>query len=472
MTRGPLELAALASAAVPDLDPASVEGVVTDPAHPFDVAFVQDSEHRRWVIRCPRTPAASAQLEQSAALLGLLARRLTTPVPTVKGWTALPEGGRAAVHAYLTGQLVDLAGLTAGSRLAAGLGRALAQLHNLDAGVYEEAGVPVYDAEAYRVRRLADLDRAAATGRVPTGLLGRWESVLEDVSRWRFQPVPTHGAIGEGSVLAVPGDDDAELKAFLGWESAQVADPADDLAAVVSVVDEATLDTVMEAYAHTRVQRPDAHLIERARLVDEMRLVHAMTAAVAADDDVTAERYAARLRRLDDELAAEDDSSAGPGVVPASLDPQDRTVPADEPDGDEPGGDEPGGDEHSAGEDPEVDDQPVDDERPLGDEHLVGDDEVRDDDPGEDGRAPASDDAVVPEASADVAPAEDAPDRDGTRSTKITEPLVLGPVDDDTGVRAAPGDRDLDDGVADDDASGDLDDGDDEAPRSGSSAVG
>lgn len=459
MTRGPLELAALASAAVPDLDPASVEGVVTDPAHPFDVAFVQDSEHRRWVIRCPRTPAASAQLEQSAALLGLLARRLTTPVPTVKGWTALPEGGRAAVHAYLTGQLVDLAGLTAGSRLAAGLGRALAQLHNLDAAVYEEAGVPVYDAEAYRVRRLADLDRAAATGRVPTGLLGRWESVLEDVSRWRFQPVPTHGAIGEGSVLAVPGDDDAELKAFLGWESAQVADPADDLAAVVSVVDEATLDTVMEAYAHTRVQRPDAHLIERARLVDEMRLVQAMTAAVAADDDVTAERYAARLRRLDGELATEDDSTARPGVVPASLDPQDRAVPADDPTDDEHPTDEAG----SA-----IDDDPlVGDEHPVGDERPAGDDR-RDDD----GRAPASDDAVVPEASADVAPAEDAPDRDGARSTKITEPLVLGPVDDDTGVRAVPEDRALDEGAEDDHDSGDLDDGDDEAPRSGSSAVG
>lgn len=311
MTRGPLALAALASAAVPGLDPTSVEGVVTDAAHPFDVAFVQDVEHRRWVVRCPRTPAAAAQLEQSAALLSLLARRLTVPVPSVKGWVALPEGGRAAVHGYVTGQPVDLDLLAPGSRLTAGIGRALGQLHNLDVAVYEEAGVPVYDAEAYRTRRLADLDRAAATGRVPTGLLSRWEATLEDVSRWRFTAVPTHGAVQGESMLATPGDDgDAELKALVAWESAQVADPADDLAALVGALDAATLDTVLEAYAHVRVQRPDPHLVERARLVDEMRLVRSMTTAVAAGDDAAAEDYAAQLRRLDQEVAQEEEQEA------------------------------------------------------------------------------------------------------------------------------------------------------------------
>ena len=144
---------------MPGLDPDSVEGVVTPSVSPFDVAFVQDHDHRRWVVRAPRTPAASAQLEQSAALLALLARRLTMAVPAIKGWAALPEGGRACVSSYLTGRMVDVASIAPGSTLAAGLGRALAQLHNLDVRIYEEAGVPVYDAAAYRARRLAELDR-------------------------------------------------------------------------------------------------------------------------------------------------------------------------------------------------------------------------------------------------------------------------------------------------------------------------
>lgn len=313
-SRGPLTLAALASAAVPGLDPTSVEGVVgTGPARPYDVAFVQDHEHRRWVIRCPRTPAASAGLEQSAALLALLSRRLTMPVPAVKGWVPLPEGGRAAVSAYLTGRRVELASIAPGSALASGLGRALAQLHNLDRRIFEEAGVPVYEAEAYRTRRLAELDRAAAMGRVPTGLLTRWERTLEDLSLWRFTTTPTHGAIGGGTVLATPDDgEEPQIKGFLGWESAQVADPADDLAALVDELHPEALDTVMEAYAHARADRPDRHLHRRARLVHEMSLVRSMMTAVAAGDDEAAEDLARQLRRLDDRLADEEDLAPAP----------------------------------------------------------------------------------------------------------------------------------------------------------------
>ena len=311
-SRGPLTLAALASAAVPGLDPDSVVGVLPSRVGgPFEAAFVQDREHRRWVIRCPRTPAASAQLEQSAALLSLLARRLTIPVPAVKGWVALPEGGRAAVHSYLTGRMVELSEVAPGSALAAGLGRSLALLHNLDIEVYEEAGVPVYDAETYRNRRLAELDRAAATGRVPTGLLGRWERILDDASLWSFTSTPTHGRIGAGTVLATPDDgQEPDVKAFLGWESAQVADPADDLAPLLDELDPEALDTVLEAYAHTRVERPDRNLHQRAELVREMQLVRSMMAAVAADDDDGAEQCASRLRRLDDRLARQEEAAA------------------------------------------------------------------------------------------------------------------------------------------------------------------
>lgn len=311
-SRGPLTLAALASAAVPGLDPDTVAGVVASgPTDAFEVAFIQDREHRRWVIRCPRTPAASAQLERSAALLAVLARRLTMPVPAVKGWVALPEGGRAAVHSYLTGRLVGLEGIAPGSALARGLGRALAHLHNLDPSMYEEAGVPVYDAAGYRSRRLAELDRAAATGRVPTGLLGRWERVLDDETLWTFTATPTHGDLSPDTVLATPDDGEGpDVKAFLGWEYAQVADPADDIAPLLAALDAEAFDTVMEAYAHTRVERPDRNLHRRAEVIGEMQLVRTMMSLVAAGDHEGAEASAAQLRRLDERIARDEDEAA------------------------------------------------------------------------------------------------------------------------------------------------------------------
>ena len=44
--------------------------------------------------------------------------------------------------------------------------------------------MPVYDAESYRTRRLADLDRGASTGHIPATLLSRWERALDDVTLW------------------------------------------------------------------------------------------------------------------------------------------------------------------------------------------------------------------------------------------------------------------------------------------------
>ncbi|WP_406829861.1 phosphotransferase [Pedococcus sp. KACC 23699] len=313
MDRSPLFLAALASAAVPGLDPASVEALPGTSDHQYDVAFVQDTQHRRWVIRVPRTQAAAAQMEATFGLLALLARRLPFSVPTPKGFAALKGGGRAAIYPYLPGQNLDFAALPAGPGLAAELGRSIAALHNTDHGLFDEAGLPAYDADTYRTRRLTELDRAAATGHVPTGLLTRWEKQLEDVVLWRFAPTPTHGDLTGDQVLVVFDDDQdastGRVRAFTGWEDAKVADPADDFSALVTQASEGALETLMEAYAHARSERPDPHLVTRARLVAQMRALGELMAAVSGGDRLLVERHAATLRRLDEQLHAQDEAN-------------------------------------------------------------------------------------------------------------------------------------------------------------------
>ena len=311
MDRSPAFLAALASAAVPGLDPVSVEALPSTPDQSFDVAFVQDAEHRRWVVRAPRSDVAGAEMDRTVGLLALLGRRLPFAVPAPKGFVALAEGGRAAVYPYLPGHQLDFAELPPGPGLAAELGRALAALHNTDPGVYEEAGLPSYDADAYRTRRLADLDRAAESGRVPTTLLARWEAALEDVSLWRFAPTATHGDLTGDQVLAVFTDDaDAstgKIRALTGWEDAKVADPADDFAALVADAPPGAVETVLEAYAHQRVERPDANLLVRARLVAELGLLGTLMTALTRKDAGAVEVLATQLRRLDDEVHAAED---------------------------------------------------------------------------------------------------------------------------------------------------------------------
>ncbi|QKE84025.1 phosphotransferase [Arthrobacter sp. NEB 688] len=303
MDRSPAQLAALASAAVPGLDPVSVEALPSLPGQAFDVAFVEDQEHRRWVVRVPRTEVAGAEMDRSVALLGLLARRLPFAVPAPRGFVALGTGGRAAVYPFLPGHPLELSALPAGPGLAAELGRAIGALHNTDPALFEEAGLPAYDADAYRTRRLTELDRAAETGRVPTTLLTRWEEALEDVALWRFAATPTHGDLGGEEVLAVFEDQQdaasGRVKAMTGWEDAKVADPADDFAALVAEASPEAVDTVLEAYAHVRVERPDPNLLVRARLGAELRMLGRLTGALARQDVPAVEVLSTQLRRLD-----------------------------------------------------------------------------------------------------------------------------------------------------------------------------
>lgn len=305
MTRTPVQLAALASSAVPGLDPVEVRGALTSPEQGYEVAFVTDVQHRQWVVRAPLTPAAGAQMDSTVALLALLGRRLPFAVPAPRGFVAVPEG-RAVVYPHIAGRPVELAAVPPGPGLAAELGRTLAAIHNVDRAVYDEAGVPVYDAEAWRRRRLADLDRGASTGHVPTAMLARWERELENVSLWRFAPTPVHGDITGEQVLATFEDElDAatgRIRGVTGWDDAKVADPAEDFALVVTRCDAATIETVLEAYANHRVERPDAHLQRRARLAAQLRLLTGLLAATAAGRRDLVRDRAAELRDLDEQM--------------------------------------------------------------------------------------------------------------------------------------------------------------------------
>ncbi len=306
MTRTPAYLAALASSAVPGLDPVAVRAARGLPGNRCDVAFVTDTQRRAWVVRVPTTPAVGAQLDAAVPLLALIARRLPFQVPSPRGFVGVPDG-RAVVYPFLHGRSVVLEEVSPGPGVAAELGRALAALHNVDRAVFEEAGVAVYDAETYRSRHLSDLDRAAATGHVPAALLSRWEKALENVSAWRFAPTPVHGDVRGGRVLVSFAQEDdpgtATVRALTGWEHAKVADPADDLAAFAAECSPETFESVIEAYAVARIERPDRHLRLRAWLAAELRGLTGLLDAVAAGEPLLITRRAAELRALDDRTA-------------------------------------------------------------------------------------------------------------------------------------------------------------------------
>ncbi len=316
--RSDLALAGIACAAVPGMKPVSVQEVsrgASDEAPSHQSAVIEDSTGRTWVVRVPLTAVAGAELERNESLVTQLGKHLPFKVPAATGFASLgAERGRAAVYPYLDGSALNLHHLPPGQGLASAVGRAIAAVHNIGVEVFEEYAVPTFDAASHRQRCITELDRVAATGLVPTGLLARWEQAFDADRLWDFASTPTHGSLNGWAFLVAFTDDDAatgRVVAMTHWDQACVTDPAQDFAILTDELTPAALASVVESYSLARSTRPDPHLMVRARLAAEMRLIKGLAPAVAQDVDDVVQVRVDELRKLD-RLTATDDS-----LVPA-----------------------------------------------------------------------------------------------------------------------------------------------------------
>jgi aminoglycoside phosphotransferase (APT) family kinase protein len=172
------------------------------------------------------------------------------------------------VYEEIPGKRLSLAAVDPDGDLAVAIGRAIAEIHELPTTIVEDAGLPCYEQEAYRQRRLAELDAAAQTGKVPPGLTARWEEQLENVTWWRFEPTVVHGSLGEHQWVVTDGT----VSGIVGWADTRVADPADDLGWLVAAAPSDLLNSILEAYTAERGGLRDPHLTDRAHLASEFAL--------------------------------------------------------------------------------------------------------------------------------------------------------------------------------------------------------
>ncbi len=283
MRRKPIELAAIATAAVPGLTPTAVSSAPDDPAD-FDSALLLDSEGKRWRVRSPRHAEASARLETEFLVLRAFApgirAELPFLMPTVAGSVRLGSLS-TFVYSHLSGTTRGVEELTAGpERLAREIGVALAAIHDLPHSLVSNADLPSYTPNEFRQRRLNELDQAATTGKIPPSLLLRWEHALEDVSLWRFNPCVVHGDLHEDNLLV----DGNRVTAVTGWTDLRIGDPADDFAWLVASNEQDFIDTVLSSYTESRRDAPDKHLLRRAALSAEFALAQYLVKGIASGD--------------------------------------------------------------------------------------------------------------------------------------------------------------------------------------------
>ncbi|WP_082634122.1 macrolide 2'-phosphotransferase [Arthrobacter alpinus] len=308
-----IELAAIASAAVPGLN-VTAFGPEPDHAADFCSALLVDSENRRWRVRSPRHAEASTRLETERQVLRAFtpAIRAELPflLPTVAG--TVRQGELITfVYSHIRGKAFTVEQLAAGgASLAMEIGAAIAAIHDLPQELVTNSDLPSYTANEFRQRKLNELDQSATTGKIPPSLLRRWEHAMEDVALWRFNACVVHGDLHEDNIL-IHGD---QVSAVNGWTELRVGDPADDFAWLVAVDDPDFVDTVLQAYAGSRHETPDPHLLRRAALSAEFALAQWLVKGYAADSARMVEDAESMLRTLEADIAEH-------GGQPISVEP-------------------------------------------------------------------------------------------------------------------------------------------------------
>ncbi len=290
-----------------------------DDAADFNSALLVDAESRRWRVRSPRHAEASTRLETELAVLraftpGIRAE-LPFLLPTVAG-TVRQGALTTFVYSHLAGKSRTIDAIPAGgARLAKELGATIAAIHDMPVDIVTGADLPSYTANEFRQRKLTELDQAATTGKIPAALLRRWEHALEDVALWRFNASVVHGDLHEDNILL----EDTRVTAVIGWTDLHVGDPADDLAWLVAIHDQAFVNDVVAAYREARTDATDPHLMRRAALSAEFALAQWLVKGVAAGDRQMVADAEAMLRTLEADIATHGGRPISTEPVPAPV---------------------------------------------------------------------------------------------------------------------------------------------------------
>ncbi|MER1996576.1 MAG: phosphotransferase [Arthrobacter sp.] len=326
MKRTPMELAALASAAVPALALTGVAGSPDDAAD-FDSALLVDDAGKQWRVRSPKHVEASMRLETELlvlrAFVPAVRAELPFALPYVAGTVRLGQLC-TFVYSHLPGSTRDIDELAAGGKdLAADIGRTMAAIHALPQSLVNNADLPSYTANEFRQRKLNELDQAATTGKIPATLLRRWEHALEDVGLWRFSPTVVHGDLHEDNLLISGG----RISAVNGWTDLRIGDPADDFAWLIAANNSEFTDTVHSAYVAARPDAVDPHLIRRAALSAEFALAQWLVRGLAAENQSMVEEAEEMLATLEADILEQElaevpaGSAAAPVASPAASAP-------------------------------------------------------------------------------------------------------------------------------------------------------
>ncbi|MEY4554730.1 MAG: hypothetical protein RL197_1157 [Actinomycetota bacterium] len=286
MASSPLILAALAKSILPAAQFKQARSIPSEGRGPVNSALLTDSDGIQYVVREAQNAKGNLELatETQAVRAVKSAGSLPFNVPTLVAESTGPNGNTLQVLEFVYGSNIEFDAIRPNSPLVNSLGKAIAAIHSLSIDAVRQAGMPEYSASDIRDTRLSELDRAASSGRIPATLLQRWESALEDLDLFRFQPTVVHGNLIGANVLEL-GE---EVSGVLGWSNLEIGDPAQDFIGFAAQPDPELFDAVRFAYLSLRTEI-DQNLAQRATLYSELAIAAYLVSSISANNEGEAE---------------------------------------------------------------------------------------------------------------------------------------------------------------------------------------
>ena len=295
MASSPLILAALAKAALPNAKYKQAKAVAREGRSPIDAALLTDVDGIQYLVRQARNAKGNLQLATETQCIRAVKAVGGLPfrVPNLVSDSTTPDGKTLQILEFVYGSTIPLENLRASDPTLRSVGLTIATIHGLDVEKIRNSGVPEFSAAETRLARTADLDKAAATGRIPATLLQRWETALEDLDLFRFQPTVVHGNLSTGSILELDG----EVSGVINWANLHIGDPAEDFVTFAANLDQEPLDAVKFAYFELR-DEADANLAQRAALYSELAVATYLVSSLAAGNADDVEWAASELETI------------------------------------------------------------------------------------------------------------------------------------------------------------------------------
>jgi aminoglycoside phosphotransferase (APT) family kinase protein len=306
MASSPLILAALAKSIFPSGNFKQAKSIVTDGPVNFESAILTDGDGIQSIVRASRSAKGNLELATDTQAVRAVKSSGTLPfnLPNLVAEGTGPRGNTVQIIDFIYGTHLEFEDLNPDDVIISSLGRSLASIHSLDREAIARSGMPNRSASEIRELRISELDRAASTGRVPATLLQRWESALEDLDLFRFQPTVIHGNFIGANVLEL-GE---EVSGVISWSNLCIGDPAEDFVAFAALQNPETLAAVKASYLEN-IADLDTNLVPRAVLYSELAVASYLVSSISNSNQDEADWAASELETIS---ALVEDGSAMP----------------------------------------------------------------------------------------------------------------------------------------------------------------